>query len=111
MGKPQCSWWEASRGSVPGCRRCVKGGARAKMPQRTGIGRAGGDGDVAAPLWPAEPLVAWLWWQRGSFPLGGFPRRAHARAAARRPGRSGGAAVPSNSRTGAVGPANAGTEE
>jgi hypothetical protein len=35
---------------------------------------------------------------KGTFPLGGFPRKALTRAAARRPGRSGGAAVASSVR-------------
>jgi hypothetical protein len=35
-------------------------------------------GDVATRVWPAEPLLAWLRRAKGSFPLGGFPRRARA---------------------------------
>jgi hypothetical protein len=54
------------------------------ISQRQGIGRAGGEGDVASPLWPVEPLVAWLWGQRVLFPLGASPGE-HARVVARRP--------------------------
>jgi hypothetical protein len=82
--------------------RQVKGGARAKMLWRAGIGRKGRDGDVATPCGRRSP-----WWHgsgaKGSFPLGGFPMRAHTCAAARRPGRPDGAAVPLGSRAGAVG--------
>jgi hypothetical protein len=50
------------------------------MQRRQRIGRWGGLGDVAAPLWPAERLVVWLLRAKGSFPLGGFPRRVCARS-------------------------------
>jgi hypothetical protein len=72
------------------------------MSRRQEIGRTGGEGDVATPLWSAEPLVAWLLRANGSFPLKASPgERAH--GVARRPGRPGGAAIPSSSRAGAAG--------
>jgi hypothetical protein len=74
------------------------GGAGAKMPQRAEIGCAGDEDDVAALQLPEDPLMSWLWGQRRPFPLGCSPGEP-ACAATRRPGRSGGAAVPSGART------------
>jgi hypothetical protein len=93
---------------VRGCRRPVKA-AQGQGCCALGDWTRGWRGDVAARLWWAEPLLAWLWGQRGLFPLGDSPGE-HARAAARRPGQPGGAAVPSGACTGATGRAHTGVE-
>jgi hypothetical protein len=80
------------------------------MPQCLGIGCAGEVSDVAAPQWLAELLMSWFRGQKGPFPLGASPSEFVC-AAARRPGRPGGAAVPSGTRVGAAGRAHPSAEQ
>jgi hypothetical protein len=82
QGKGENPKWlvGSSRGSASGCRRPVTGSARAKMPQRVGIGCTGEEGDVAALQWPEELLMPWFQGQRCLFPPGGFPRRVRVRS-------------------------------
>jgi hypothetical protein len=72
------------------------------MLRRLGIGFTSEVSDVDAPHCPAELLMSWFRGQKGPFPLGASPGES-ACTAARRPGRPGGAAVPSSARTGVAG--------
>jgi hypothetical protein len=65
-------------------------------------------GDVAACLWLARPLSAWLQRAKGSFPPGRFPGERAGTGSASGP--AGQPAVPSGARTGAAGRARTSVE-
>jgi hypothetical protein len=109
MGKPQCGWWEASRGAVSGCRHPVKAaqgqrgrfawGLDARVERQRGRASMAGEAPVGVASKGKGVLSPWE-----------IPQ-ASALIADRHPGQSGRAAVPSGARAGMAGRPRASVEE